>query len=190
MPTQSTKSAPAVSSTGDESLNLLPDEDLASFQELKFRAMSDLAPVTYLESRIATNIVEIEWDIMRHRRLLSAAVRTAFVQHSEGVFETGIPRLGHSPFKGNEEKKSFLHDVKSDCEADRVRADKVLAERGVTRAEISAAAFAARHHQISYHETRIADLERRRRSLLADYDALRAKAKPKPILDADFVEAS
>ena len=54
----------------------------------------------------------------------------------------------------------------------------VLAKSGVTLSEITAAALSSRLDAVGYHEGRIADLERRRRSLREDYERLKAKRKP------------
>lgn len=54
----------------------------------------------------------------------------------------------------------------------------VLAKSGVTLSEITAAAMSSRLDAVGYHEGRIADLERRRRSHKDDYERLKAKRKP------------
>ena len=40
---------------------------------------------------MAMNLVHIEWDMLRHRRLLAAVLRTEFRRMAEGVEEKGDP---------------------------------------------------------------------------------------------------
>lgn len=53
-----------------------------------------------------------------------------------------------------------------------------IRKAGVTLPEITAAAIRKRFTTVAYHEGRIADLEKRRRSLRPEYEALKAKRPP------------
>ncbi len=58
---------------------------------------------------------------------------------------------------------------------------EVLAKKGLTLSELTAAAYEARSSSVEYHEARIADLERRRARLMADFERLQQKSKPRDI---------
>ena len=149
---------------------LLPDEDLEEFTQFSNAILNELAPQGTYQRYLATNLVHIEWDVLRHRRLMAAVLRTEFRELAEGIAEKGVPGRAaisfalHSEFKLG--RSLLAHDTK---------AEEVLSQTGVSRAEITAAAVLARRETVAYHEARMADLERRRRQLLADYDRLKAR---------------
>jgi hypothetical protein len=149
---------------------LLPDEDLDEFTRFSDAILKELAPVGVYQLHLATNLVQIEWDILRHRRLVAAVLRTEFRRQAGGVAEKGDPGLVSTAFA----MKTELHLGRS-LLAQEAEGDAILTQTGVLRSEITAAAFLSRSETVAYHEGRIADLERRRRQLLADYDRLRAR---------------
>jgi hypothetical protein len=69
------------------------------------------------------------------------------------------------------------------------KGDAILTKTGVLRSEITAAALVSRRETVAYHEARIADLERRRRQMLSDFDRLKARKTPPEDLE-DAVEVS
>lgn len=154
---------------------LLPDEDLDEFTRLTDAFLQELAPVGVYQLHLATNLVQIEWDILRHRRLVAAVLRTAFRELAAGVAEKGRPGSTSTSFAVHSELHLGQLLLANDAEG-----EEILSQTGVLRSEITALAFAERSETVAYHEGRIADLERRRRHLLADYDRLRAR---KPVRD-------
>jgi hypothetical protein len=54
----------------------------------------------------------------------------------------------------------------------------MIATKGVTKSEITAVAMSDKLDHVVYHEGRVSDLERRRRSLRDDYDRLQSKRPP------------
>lgn len=162
-----------MTSLGQSGLDcLLPDEDPDAFIALRDSLIAELAPVTDYQRLLAMNLVMVEWEIQRHRRLMAAAIRDEF-RKGAGA----LPKPGGLPF-------GFTLDDWADTQRGRdlLAGDKqALAElkkQGVTLPELSAAAFAKRFTTMAYQEGRIADLEKRRRSLRQDYEALRAKRLP------------
>jgi hypothetical protein len=149
---------------------LLPDEDAEEFALFSDAILQELVPVGSYQRHMAVNLVHVEWDILRHRRLLAAVLRTEFRRMSEGVEEKGVPGHASMSFRRHADfqlgKSLLLHDAK---------AEEVLNKTGVLRSEITAAAMAGRSETVAYHEARIADLERRRRQLLADLDRMKAR---------------
>jgi hypothetical protein len=72
-----------------------------------------------------------------------------------------------------------MQRLKSSDINERREAEKILRDRGVTTAEITAAAVTARESPVNYHETRVAQLEQRRRALMRDYKLLKEAKKAK-----------
>lgn len=151
---------------------LLPDEDPAEFVALRDNLIAELAPETEYQRCLAINLVMVEWEIQRHRRLTAAAIRDEFRKRAGA-----IPTPDASDFK-------FRVDPWLDTQLGRdllagdMKALADLRTWGVTLPEISASAFSNRFTAVAYHEGRIADLEKRRRSLRPEYEALKAKRPP------------
>jgi hypothetical protein len=128
------------------------------------------------------NLVSIEWDIARHRRLMAATLREEFRHQAHDIKSRGAPGRA-SRYSIDDHTLDFGRDVL----AGSPETIPVLAKAGVTLAEITAAALSSRLDVIAYHEGRISDLERRRRNLREDYDRLQAKRSPPDTIE-DAVE--
>jgi hypothetical protein len=171
---------------------LLPDEDPATFTEFRDALLEELAPRSAYQKCVAMNLVGIEWDIGRNRRLLAAALRDAFRRHATSVAErelAGRAYLSSDAADGREDAydedyaEYYAELFASDLTDRKPKALAELAQTGVSRSEIAAAAQRNRATAVAYHEDRIAELERRRRALLADYETLKSRR-----LAADAIE--
>jgi len=163
---------------------LLPDEDPAEFTTFSDAILQELAPIGSYQLHMAMNLVYIEWDMLRHRRLLAAVLRTEFRRMAEGVEENGDP--GHSSMSFSMRSNTQFGKLLLARDA---KGEAVLARTGVLRSEIAAAALVSRRETVAYHEARIADLERRRRQMLSDFDRLKARKTPPEDLE-DAIEVS
>lgn len=170
--------------TVPEFAHLLPDEDPEAYRRFRDELLAELSPRGALQRRVAENLIDAEWDIQRHRRLMAALLRTEFRVQAGGVFEAGSPG-----------QRQFSMDRRSDVEhgqrllAGEDTALSAVTEAGVSLSEITAAAVLQRADAVAYHEGRIADLERRRRFLLADFERLQARqARAGEIEDAEEVD--
>lgn len=152
---------------------LLPDEDVAAYKAFRDSLLEEFAPKGAYQSSLAMNLVAIEWDIARHRRLMAATLREELRRQSLGVRDYGAPGKAMSHITRSDDL-SFGRGILAGAR-DTI---PVLAKSGVTLSEITAAALSSRLDNVGYHEGRIADLERRRRSLREDYERLKAKRKP------------
>lgn len=163
---------------------MLPDEDDGAFVELLDALMTELAPKTEYARSLATDIVYIIWDIQRHRRLLRSVVRGEFKRQARDVLTHGAPQMKLA--------SSEMLDAVTDFPRDLLVKDpvalEVLEKKGLTLSELTAASFEARSASVEYHETRIADLERRRARLMADFERLQQRSKPGDIEDAVEVD--
>jgi hypothetical protein len=168
---------------------LLPDESNEDYQQLVAQTLNEFAPRTPYQRRLVINLAQIEWELIRHRRLLAATVRTGF---REQAFATGKHKApGHEPafLETTYDASGLSQDLLSDSPEDRHRGEERLAKLQVTRSEITAAAYRFASDQVSWHENRISDLERRRRTLLNDLKALLdSKEPPPPIIDAEILK--
>ena len=180
-----TKQLGALKTTDDPSVRyLLPDEDPAEFTTFSDAILQELAPAGSYQLHLAMNLVHIEWDMLRHRRLLAAVLRTEFRRMAGGVEENGDP--GHA---------SMSFSMRSNMQfgqlllAQDAKGEAILTKAGVLRSEIAAAALVSRRETVAYHEARIADLERRRRQMLSDFDRLKARKTPPEDLE-DAIEVS
>ncbi len=130
------------------------------------------------------NLVGIEWDIGRNRRLLAAALRDEFRRHATtfarrelaGRAYLSSDAAGGKQRAYDEDNAEYYAERFADDLTDRKpKALAELAETGVSLSEIAAAAQRYRATAVAYHEDRIAELERRRRALLVDYETLKSR---------------
>ncbi len=165
---------------------LLPDEDPASFTEFRDVLLEELAPRSAYQKCLAMNLVGIEWDIGRHRRLLAATTRDAFRGKAYAVAANEIGKRAYLALLddagaaaegeyGDASSPNYAKTFARDLLNGKGRAAAALAKVGVTPSEIVAAAQSQRATAVAYHEGRIAELERRRRALLADYETLKSR---------------
>lgn len=152
---------------------LLPDEDPQEFKDFRDDLLAELKPQTRYQHSLALNLVLIEWEISRHRRMVASFVRDQFRRHAAGVRGNGAPGKSRPGL-------SYTDDVKDGTAllAGDASAIKMIATKGVTKSEITAVAMSDKLDHVVYHEGRVSDLERRRRSLRDDYDRLQSKRPP------------
>jgi hypothetical protein len=161
-----------MSVSSDEVSNLLPDESAADYLHLRDILFQELSPDGLYQRQLVSGLVNIEWDIARHRRLLAAGLRSEFRRQAGGVEDQDAPGPMGLHFNEREEVAFGRAVLSGDQQTLRK-----LGQVGVTISEITAAAMSARAATVAYHETRIADLERRRRQLHADLERLQAKVR-------------
>lgn len=166
----------------DEVAYLLPDESAADYRHLRDAMFQELNPDGLYQRQLVSGLVNIEWDIARHRRLLVAGLRSEFRRQAGGVENDGTPGLVGLRF-AERDAVTFGREVLTGSQPSL----RTLGEAGVTISEITAAAMSERTSTIAYHETRIADLERRRRQMYADLERLQAKGRGRSDMD-DAVE--
>lgn len=166
----------------DEVVYLLPDESAADYRHLWDTMFRELKPDGLYQRQLVSGLVNIEWDLARHRRLLVAGLRSEFRRQAGGVENDGTPGLVGLRF-AERDAVTFGRELLAGSQSSL----RTLREAGVTISEITAAAMSERSSTIAYHETRIADLERRRRQIYADLERLKSKLRTRPDID-DAVE--
>src|SRR5215831_80121 len=60
---------------------LLPGEDDASYHELLSRVRTAIKPVDIIDEMFIADVVSLEWEVLRWRRLKSSLMQTADLRH-------------------------------------------------------------------------------------------------------------
>ena len=176
-------------------------EDPGSYDAFHAGMVETLVPCTPYEQVIADNLIGIEWELVQHRRMREAICEAVCRQHRER-HEAAL----EAAWQGHVEAGGTKDDGKKpvfDAEAAR-QAGAHLAARAVSRnpekqmdaqAEIAALGMdpvelmgeAYRSHErgVAAHHGAIVELERRRREVRRDFDALQ-RSRPIDIDDADI----
>ncbi len=169
-------------------LKPMPGEDEALMADLRQGFLQELAPSSPYEHSLAEQIFSLEWEAIRHRRMRDALILAEIRQQSVGVFtEDKIDPL--DLLKVDHAAKDLGYDLVSDEPARRQKAMEKLAELEITPDEILAKSYAAVAKSVAPHEAHIADIERRKRRLRNDYDALKA-ARAAPVEDAVVLDST
>lgn len=171
---------------GIYSAQLLPDEQEQTFDALHEALFSDLDPGTAYEALIAEQIVALEWDALRHRRLRDTLLLAECRDLAVGAFHNGRIGRDYSLDKGSDAEKLANKLVSNSAKA-RATAAMALSERGVRPEEIMAEAYRKLAKELEPHERQIADIETRRRKLRDDFDRLKA-ARARRVPDAEVIE--
>jgi hypothetical protein len=166
--------------------DVLPDEDAESFAYLRQALLQDLEPKSPYEHLLSEQIVALEWDAIRYRRLRDNLLKGQFRDFSIRAFETGSIGPVFRGFK-NEKSEALAADLVS-ADADRRQsALAVLVEKEIAPAEIMAKAYQTIAKDLGVFERQIAESETRRRKLRDDFDRVRG-SRAKQVEDAEVVE--
>lgn len=166
--------------------DVLPDENADSFDYLRQALFADLEPKTPYEQLLAEQMVALEWDAVRYRRLRDNLLKSEFRVFAEGVFAIG--RIGpvELRFKDTSYKEKALALVGRDGDR-REAALALLVETQITPAEIMAKAYQSMAKDLDVFERQIVETETRRRKMRDDYDRVRA-SRAKPVEEAEIIE--
>lgn len=174
-------SKPAIVQTAQEVLkdicapHILPDESEDDYDDLRLSLLNDLAPKTAYQSLLAEQIVQLEWDVLRFRRLHDSLLRSEFVELAMGVFQEGkIEKICIDALK--KEAIEAARDLGSSDPERRQSALEKLSETGIQPQEIMARAYQALAKDLEQLERQIAEAEPRRSKLREQYDRLQASA--------------
>jgi len=167
------------------STQLFPDEDQTTYQALRAMLFSDLAPGTPYEHVIAQNLVDLEWEAMRHRRFRDQLILSEYKKVAAELVDKSDNPSGFS-LGPSQAVKTLAHDlVSSDAEV-RSAAEQQLADRNISSSEILALAYQRRAKDLEPHDRKLAEVEVRRRRLREDYERLKASIA-RPIEDAQVL---
>jgi hypothetical protein len=153
-------------------IELWADEDQRTLEDLRDALLSDLAPGTPYQHALANNLVELEWDKLRHRRMRDALLRAALRQNAVNLLSGEHNIFG--PALGGPERETAAELVGPDP-VRRKAAEEKLVEAGASLNELLAQAYQTVLPQMDHHERQIAGVEIRRRKLRQDYDLLKSR---------------
>ena len=164
---------------------LLPDEDPETHAALRDAILLDLTPGTPYERILAEQLVTLEWEALRHRRMRDSLLLAEYRDQSVGVFQEGKVG-GIGSHRRNERANEMAFDLVSTNKDRRTVAMQALEDAQITPSEIVAKAYSALEKDLQPHERHIAAIEGRRRKLRGDFERLKA-ARARPIEEAELV---
>ena len=162
--------------------------------------MLELAPATPYECVIAENLVALEWEMLQHRRMRTAcirevtrsSIRKAVVEQREAEYKAEM----EAAYKAHIEAHGSEGDWKAPSAFNRdaakvvgqnlagratapdrklqAKAYKAIKALGLNPVELMSAAYASVTVRKVWHEHQLQDLERRRREVRRDFDALQS----------------
>lgn len=168
-------------------MSLLSGEEPMDFEGLREAFTRDLNPGTPYETALVENLVSLEWEGIRHRRMRDQLILAKCRDLAVGAFQDG--RIGIlPPSKRDDAAKARANALVGEDTADRQKAEQALAKINISTAEIVAIAYQICAETLAIHEAKLADIEKRRRRLRQDFDALKT-ARHRKLEDAEIVDA-
>ena len=164
---------------------LLPDEDPETHRVLRDALFLNLLPGTPYERILAEQLVTLEWEALRHRRLRDSLLMGEFRDQSMGVFKEGEVGRVYS-FQQTKNAKEMAFDLVGTNKNKRTKAMQTLEAAQITPSEILAKAYKELAGSLDLHERHIAEIEVRRRKLRDDYDRLKT-TRALPVEEAELV---
>ena len=178
-------------------------EDPGSFAGFHTGMMQSLLPMTPYEGVIAENLIAIEWELLQHRRMRDAGLRKvvrshvsqAVVKRDQAAHDAKLDEAwdAHEAKGGTEDdwEDPFSFDRKAAWAAGQTLAQNAVSRdpdtfqaagaeisgMGLDIVDLMSVAYVSNTDSVAKHETKLPDLERRRREVMRDYDALQ-RARP------------
>jgi hypothetical protein len=104
-----------------QSTQLFPDEDQTTYDALREMLFSDLTSGTPYEHVIAQNLVDLEWEAMRHRRFRDQLILSEYRDAAAELVDKSDRPSGFSMGPSQADKALALNSVSSDPEMLRLR---------------------------------------------------------------------
>lgn len=176
-------------------------EEPGSFDSFHEGMIRSLMPATPYECVISENLIAIEWELLQHQRMRNAGLRqitheaisSAVVALHQDVHESvSCSKLKEAQTSLFDEKaaKAEGEDLaKRAVSSDRkiqVVAYAEITNLGMDPLQVMSGSYRTSDLEVTHHHLEIQQLERRRRDVKREFDALQ-KARP---LDAQAIDAS
>ncbi|MFX4296144.1 hypothetical protein [Pseudosulfitobacter pseudonitzschiae] len=167
--------------------DLLPErdpiigEDPGSFDGFREGLMHSLVPLTPYEGVVAENLIAIEWELIQHRRMRDAGLRTIIKQTiKEAIFDREDACLRDTYFD-----RSAAETMAVDLSAraisrnseEMTSAHAEIEAMGLDVVELMGEAYLSSSNKVWQHDNKLQELERRRREVKRDFDLLQ-RARP------------
>ncbi|WP_050929909.1 hypothetical protein [Aestuariivita boseongensis] len=173
---------------------------LAAFRDGMMRA---LVPFTPYECVVAENLIDIEWELLQRRRMRDASlrqiihteVRGAVMERERALHDERLDAAWEEFIQAGGKEHEWEDPFDFDRDAAGVLADEVaerslshdpgaeaavhaeIAEMGLDPVKLMSDAYIKSNSAAMKHDEKIQELERRRREVKRDYDALQ-KTRP------------
>jgi hypothetical protein len=173
-------------------------EDPGSFDGFHQAMTATLVPMTPYEGVIAENLIAIEWELLQHRRMRDACLRKTMreeirkavvkqlkAKHSEAMDEAWVRHVAAGGTADDWERPSHFDNDAAEQAGDdlaeratsrdskvQATAYKRISTLGLKPVELMSEAYTSSNVRLVRHEERLQDLERRRREVKRDFDAL------------------
>ncbi len=165
------------------------------YEALKHALMAEHDPQTPYETIHVADLVLLEWDMRRHRRLYNDVLMAAYRDEAAKLIvgpESIDPRVHLRDLEEREQAEAAARLttgalVGSDPQ-ERRQAEEILAKAGYRRREVVGRAAVNAADRLERHEDRIAELEQRRRRLRDDLDRMKRGRSLRS--DAETIEAA
>lgn len=182
-------------------------EDPGSFDAFRLGILSSLTPLTPYECVVAESLVAIEWELLQRRRMREADLRKTIRSKIINTAMNLAEKLHDAEYDGARDSHwdAFISDggdedewedphpfdtaaVSARIEAlaegtlstsyvEQGDACRALHEMGVALSDLMGDAYAATSGTAPTHDAKVQELERRRREVKRDFDAIQ-KARP------------
>lgn len=153
---------------------IFASESLEDHASLRAALFAELEPRTAYETSFTENLVRYEWEMARLQRFRDTAILAEFRKLALHALVKGDPTAYLREDEVKDEDRALIRDLVSLDLSLRIKADEEFREGSDwAPADLFGLAY-ARASGVRMMEERIADLERRRRILRADYAALKA----------------
>ena len=163
-------------------------EKAEDYAALRAALFAELAPRGAYEAGLAENLVRYEWEMARLQRFRDTAILAEFRSLALRALLTGSPTGIIRQGAGEEDDHLLLRDLVSLDPEERRDAEKDYVRRcNWDPADLFGLAY-ARAGGVAEMEERIADFDRRRRILRADYMALKEASRHRTVDEAEIVE--
>lgn len=163
-------------------LKPMPGEDQTAMADLRHALLLDLSPTAPYEHALAEQLVTLEFEMDRHRRMRDALILSEIRKQATNVLHKARTGSGIT-FDTDPAAKQLGSDLVSGDAARQSDALAALGELEIPADEVLAKAYQAIARSVAVHENQIAEAEQRRRKLRDDYDKLKA-ARAKPVEEA------
>jgi hypothetical protein len=167
---------------------LLPGEDRHIYDAMARAIRKVLAPRDILQRLACSDIVNLRWEILRHRRLRQKSVERWFAADVSELYRNSDVRNpeGRKPTEDEQVRLSFA-TISEDPDRREAGEDYFDLKVGIDRDMILAEAYAAAP-TVKVHDAKLNLLMRQHRQAMRDYNDLVEAEARKNVPDAEIVE--
>ena len=167
---------------------LLPGEDRETYKAMAREIRKELAPRGLLQRFACNDIIDLRWEILRHRRLRQKSVERRVAGQVFDIYRAADIAVPGRPKPGEDELFELSEGVVSD-DPDRRDAAEAYFDRktGVDRDQVLAEAY-AEAPTVKVHDAKLNLLMRQLRQAMRDYSEMKSADARRDGPDAEIVE--